>query len=212
MTNIMDPKRIVEAGYDRIAEHYLASKDIDEPVTLAALAAQANSLPEKAHVLDLGCGAGVPVSRWLAQRYAVTGVDLSTRQIELARQQVPNATFVQADMTAVDCSEATFDAAVAFYSIIHVPAIEQPSLIQAIYRWLRPGGLFLATWAMTAWEGQEQDWEGWGAPMWWSHLGPGASLQLLEAAGFEIVSADPRTVGGETWLWVTARKPIPSSG
>src|SRR6266568_550427 len=117
----LDPRQIVEAGYDRVAKQYLAGKDADEPVTLAALERLARTLPPGAAVLDLGCGAGVPVTRWLAQRFAVTGVDLSARQLELARQQVPNANFLQAEMTSLDFPPATIDAIVAFYSIIHVP-------------------------------------------------------------------------------------------
>src|SRR5713226_920999 len=94
----LDPRQIVEAGYDRIAEQYLAGKDPHDPVTLAGLERLAQTLPPGVAVLDLGCGAGVPVTRWLAQRFAVTGVDLSARQLALARQHVPNATFIQAEM------------------------------------------------------------------------------------------------------------------
>jgi cyclopropane fatty-acyl-phospholipid synthase-like methyltransferase len=199
-------KRLVEVGYDRMAEQYLAAKDADDPTTLAALEALAVGLPEGAAVLDLGCGAGVPVTRWLAARFAVTGVDISARQLELARAQVPGATFIKADMAALDFPPGTFDAVVSFYAIIHVPREEQPGLLAKIHRWLTPGGAFLALWAMSAWEGTEADWEGWGAPMWWSHYDREANLQMLQAAGFAIASADVRTTHGETWLWVLARR------
>jgi SAM-dependent methyltransferase len=202
----MDPRKIVEAGYDRIAEHYLAQKEPDDPVTVAALERLAQSLPSKATVLDLGCGAGVPVTQWLAQRFKVTGVDVSTRQLELARQYVPNATFVKADMSTLDLPPETFDGIVAFYSIIHVPRAEQPDLVRRVYRWLRPGGEFLATWSLAAWEGDDQDWAGWGAPMWWSVHDPDTNLTMLREAGFVITEAEPRTSGDETWLWVEARK------
>ena len=34
-------------------------------------------------MLDLGCGAGVPATRWLADRsFTVTGMDVSARQLE----------------------------------------------------------------------------------------------------------------------------------
>src|SRR5437763_5041135 len=146
----MDPKKLVEQGYDHMAERYLQSRDADDPATLVALEEMARSLPPGAAVLDLGCGPGVPVTRWLALRgYAVTGVDFSARQLELARQQAPGATFVKADMTALDFPPGTFDAVVAFYSIVHVPRGEQPALLRRIHDWLKPGGPFLATWATT---------------------------------------------------------------
>ncbi|HEX2183035.1 MAG TPA: class I SAM-dependent methyltransferase [Rubrobacteraceae bacterium] len=205
-------KRVVEEGYDRMAESYLGSKDPEDPTTLAALEELAQGLPAGAAVLDLGCGAGVPVTRWLADHgFAVTGVDFSARQLELARRLVPAANFLRADMTDLDFPPESFDAVVAFYSIIHVPRAEHPALLEDVRRWLRPGGAFLATWALGAWEGEEEDWEGWGAPMRWSHYGEEANLRMLREPGFEVVSAEARTGKGtgdleETWLWVFARR------
>jgi cyclopropane fatty-acyl-phospholipid synthase-like methyltransferase len=205
-------RRVVEKGYDRVAERYLASKDAGDPTTLAALGELASELSPGAAVLDLGCGAGVPVTRWLAQHFTVTGVDLSTRQLELARPNAPAARFIKADMTDVRFAPETFDAVVAFHSIIHVPRSEHPGLLERIYGWLKPGGGFLATWAIGEWEGKESDWEGWGAPMWWSHHDGETSLELLRGAGFVIENAKVRTTrgarGDESWLVVLARKPL----
>jgi ubiquinone/menaquinone biosynthesis C-methylase UbiE len=205
-------KRVVETGYDRVAERYLATKDGDDPTTLAALEELARELPPDVAVLDLGCGAGVPVTRWLAQRFAVTGVDISARQLELARRHVPAARFLKADMTDLSFAPETFDAVVAFHSIIHVPRSEHPALLDKIERWLKPCGGFLATWALGEWEGEEGDWEGWGTPMRWSHHDGETSLELLRGAGFAIERAEARTTrgarGDESWLWVLARKPL----
>jgi cyclopropane fatty-acyl-phospholipid synthase-like methyltransferase len=104
-----------------------------------------NALPPGATVLELGCGVGVPTTQRLAQRFAVTGVDISAQQIALARRNVPTATFVQADMAALDFPSASFDAVAAFYSIIHVPREEHAALVHDSATWLRPGGLLVAT-------------------------------------------------------------------
>jgi SAM-dependent methyltransferase len=202
------PQGLVEAGYDRIADHYLASKGPLEPLTAALLEALTRGLAPGARVLDLGCGAGVPVTRWLAGRFTTVGVDFSTRQLALARRHVPGAALVRADMGALEFAPGAFAAAVACYSIIHLPREEQPALIERIARWLKPGGAFLATWATGAWEGEERDWLGWGAPMWWSHYDGETSLALLRRAGFTIEATEDRTGGDETWLWVLARKPM----
>lgn len=201
----MENEYTVETGYDRVANHYLAAKDADDPVTLAALGDLARCLADGAHVLDLGCGAGVPVTQWLARRFEVTGVDVSARQLELARKHVPEARFIKAEMTALAFPEASFDAIVAFYSIIHVPRAKQPALVSRIHSWLKPGGTFLATWAVQEWEGRESDWQGWGAPMWWSHYDAETNLAMLRDAAFAIASAELRTNHDETWLWVLAR-------
>ncbi|HVK06161.1 MAG TPA: methyltransferase domain-containing protein, partial [Armatimonadaceae bacterium] len=90
--NQEDARRLVERGYDAMAEQYLASKDQEDPHFLAALKSLSVGLPQGAPVLDLGCGAGLPATRFLARRgFAVTGVDVSARQLELARLHVPEA-------------------------------------------------------------------------------------------------------------------------
>jgi SAM-dependent methyltransferase len=205
-------RHTVESGYDLMAEQYLATKNREDPLALTALGDLASLLPRDAAVLDLGCGAGVPVTRWLSDKgFAVTGVDVSARQLELARTYVPEATFIKADMTEVTFPPGSLDAVVAFYSIIHLPRTEHPALLGRIHRWLRPEGIFLATMTLTDYEGRDDDWEGWGAPMVWSHYDGDTNLAMLREAGFGIRYAEPRTGGGtgdesETWLWVLARK------
>lgn len=201
----MDVKQTVGSGYDRVAERYLSSKNADDPVTLAALEELACDVPPGGAVVDLGCGAGVPVTQWLARRFTVTGVDISARQLELARDHVPRASFIHASMTTVEFAPESFDAAVAFHSIIHVPRAEQPALLRHIHGWLKPGGAFLATWAIHDWEGEEENWEGWGAAMGWSHYDAETNLRLLHEAGFRVQSEQTHTTDDETWLWVLAR-------
>jgi 2-polyprenyl-3-methyl-5-hydroxy-6-metoxy-1,4-benzoquinol methylase len=205
-------RRTVESGYDQIAEQYLATKDPEDPLVLRTLEDLASLLPSEAAVLDLGCGAGVPVTRRLADRgFAVTGVDVSAKQLELARTYVPDGTFIKADMTEVVFGPETFDAVVAFHSIIHVPRTAHPALLESFHRWLRPGGALLATMTVADYEGRDENWEGWGAPMVWSHYDRDANVAMLREAGFEIRYAEPRTGRGtgeetETWLWVLASK------
>lgn len=206
-------RRIVEQGYDRMAGSYLSSKDPEDEITLDALQEIASDLSPGANVLDLGCGAGIPATRWLSeQRYSVTGVDFSERQLDLARKLAPSATFIQADMTELEMPQNSFDAVVALHSIIHVPREEHPAMLAKIHSWLKPGGPLLATLTMTAFEGEDKDWENWGAPMRWSHYDRKMNEKMLAEAGFETSYAGPRTGRGtgdteEIWLWVMVRKP-----
>jgi trans-aconitate methyltransferase len=160
-------------------------------------------------VLDLGCGTGVPVSRALAARYRVTGVDGSARSIALARQNVPDASFLQADMTQVVFPPASFAAVISSYAIIHVPRTEHASLLQRIAGWLQPGGVLIATMGATASEGMEDDWL--GAPMYWSHFDATTNERLVTEAGLDIIEAtlDVADEDGTpiTHLWIVARKP-----
>jgi SAM-dependent methyltransferase len=195
-------KKIVEDGYDAIAEHYLtwSARITDDPRT-RYLDELDQRLPGNAKVLELGCGAGVPSTRKLAERHDVLGIDLSQRQIDLARTNVPAARFEQADMTALDFPDAEFDGIAAFYSILHVPRDEQPALIAKIARWLKPGGLFLASLGI----GTPDVTENWlGVEMFFSSNTPARNRELL-AEHMEIVIDDLVTMhepDPATFHWV----------
>jgi trans-aconitate methyltransferase len=95
-------------------------------------------------VLDLGCGTGVPWTRWLADRFEVVGVDISDAQLGLARRNVPGATFVRSDLSELNVPSGTMHAVVALYSISHVPRKEHASLLTRVASLLEPEGFFAA--------------------------------------------------------------------
>jgi SAM-dependent methyltransferase len=205
-----DPKRIVEEGYDRIAERHLAWAQrtrSEERERYARLLL--GLLPEGATVLELGCGAGLPSTRQLAQRLRVTGVDISPRQLELARVNVPDATYIQGDMCRLDLPPESFDAVAAFYSIIHVPQHEQSRLLRNVAGWLRPDGILIASLSARRTDaGYEEDWL--GAPMFWSGFDAATNRGLVEEAGLHIELERIETADEDgtpvSFLWVVARK------
>ena len=206
-----DPREVVARGYDEVAERYLEWSALrPSAARLRYLALALERIPAGARVLELGCGAGIPMTAALADSRDVTGVDISSRQIELARANVPGATFLQADMTALAFDDATFDAVVAFYSLTHVPRDELAGLLARIHAWLRPGGLFLASMGVEDDPGGIE--EGWlGVDMYFSHFGARKNRRLVEGAGFLVESADvvaePEDRHDARFLWVVARAP-----
>ena len=98
-----DPREVVARGYDEVAERFLEWSPLrPSEARLAYLARACELIPSGARVLELGCGAGIPMTATLAEGREVTGVDISGTQIEMARRNVPAATFLHADMTALD--------------------------------------------------------------------------------------------------------------
>jgi 2-polyprenyl-3-methyl-5-hydroxy-6-metoxy-1,4-benzoquinol methylase len=206
-TGMDDAKSVVAAGYDIVAEAYLArhgrsqvrDRWIDELIA---------RLPVQARVLDLGCGAGVPVARRLAERgFHVLGIDISIRQIGLARINVPAAEFVRADMTAIEFAAASFDAVAAFYSFTHVPRVEHALLLQRTANWLKPGGLLVASLG----SGDCADWRGnWlGVEMFFSHYDANTNERLVCDSGLKIECAElvDQDHDDARFLWVIARAP-----
>jgi SAM-dependent methyltransferase len=203
-----DPKQIVATGYDRIAERYAAwtgNALTDERARFVSLLYE--HLPAGAEVLELGCATGVPTTRELVKRFSVTGVDISGRSIALAKERVPEATFVQADFTRLDLPPASVDAVIAFYTITHVPREEHAPLLRKIATWLRPGGYFVASLGAGDDPGTvEDDWL--GAPMYFSAFDAATNRRLVQEAGLDLLIAEEIT-GDEdgvpvTFLWVMA--------
>src|SRR5712692_8745566 len=95
---------LVRQGYEQAAERYLAQRDrFASTPYLDLLAAR---LQPGATILDVGCGAGMPIDRYLLERgFRVTGLDISEKQIELARRHVPRASYRVQDLSTLQVGE-----------------------------------------------------------------------------------------------------------
>lgn len=190
-----EQRELVRRGYDRISSAYRDDSGQANPACAAAgedvsryagwISELRSVLAPPARVLDLGCGNGLPATRLLVGAgFAVTGLDFSSVQIERARRLVPQATFIEADLTGWDCPPASFGAVVSFYALIHVPLDDQRALFPRIRQWLEPGGHFMATLGYERWTGIE----GYlGTPMFWDHADRDTYLEWLRDAGLNPV-------------------------
>jgi ubiquinone/menaquinone biosynthesis C-methylase UbiE len=209
MTVADERKRTVATGYDALADRFgewMAKVEGDPWERF--LDELADRLPTGARLLDLGCGNGAKIAR-LADRFDVVGVDLSERQLHLARTAVPGAAFVQADFAELEFPAETFDAVTALYSIVHVPRAEQPALLGRILGWLKPGGLFLASMSHVGGEDRTDEWL--GVEMFFSGFDADTNRRLVRRAGFELLADElvwMREPEHEVaFLWVLGRKP-----
>jgi len=95
------------------------------------LALFAERLPAGAHVLDLGCGNGRRLVH-LADRFTITAIDISFEQVRRARQLMPYARIVQADMTRLEFTPTSFGAVILPYAFNHLPFGKLPALLHRI--------------------------------------------------------------------------------
>jgi ubiquinone/menaquinone biosynthesis C-methylase UbiE len=203
----MVDKDAVRSGYDDLAEIYAGNRAPDED-ELAILDRFLDSLSPSARILDAGCGQGEPVLRSLATDRAAVGLDLSRRQLQLAREAVPTTPILQGDMTRLPVDARTFDAVVAFHSLIHVPLVQHQQVVDECARVLRPGGRILLTEGTAEWCGTNPDWLDSGIEMQWHVAGQEATREQLREAGFRITSEstakDELAEEESSWLFFEA--------
>ncbi|MFQ5648291.1 MAG: class I SAM-dependent methyltransferase [Candidatus Aenigmatarchaeota archaeon] len=196
--------KIVEEGYRKIARKY-HGKRLRSKKGLGLLKRLVKRMPQKGRVLDVGCGGGYPVSRFFADLgYGVTGIDLSSEMLKIAKKTVPKARFYKRDMTKLDFPARTFDIIVAFYSIIHVPRKHHRKIISNFYRMLKPRGAILICMGLENLEVYSEQW--FGAELYWSHFGKKTNLKMVRDAGFKIVWNEDFGPKNDRHTWILAKK------
>jgi SAM-dependent methyltransferase len=207
VTVLGERARTVQAGYDALAPRFVEwTARVEGDPWARFLDEVARGLGGKGRVLDLGCGSG-RVAQHFGDRFEVVGVDVSEEQLRLARANAPAAAFVHDDFAGLDFPDGSFDAVTALYSIIHVPRDEHARLFARIRRWLRPGGLFLASLGHVGGPDRTEQWL--GVDMFFSSFDAATSSRLVREAGFELLvdevvfMQEPEAEIG--FLWVLAR-------
>ena len=161
-------------------------------------------LDEDSKFLDLGCGFGLPFDKYITENgFNLVGVDLAEKHVKQARENVPEAEFIQGDFFDQDFDENSFDAVVSFYAIFHIPREEHTKLFQKIREWVKEDGVILVT--MGPDEMDNFKGEIGGEEMLWSSYSQEKNLELIEEAGFDVLEDYVEDWRDETHHWVLAK-------
>jgi SAM-dependent methyltransferase len=177
-------RQLNQKAYDLISEDYDEGY-FANPLLTGMFDSWLEQLPPGSHILDAGCGHGEPViSRLLEKGCRVTGTDLSPRMLERARKSFPSVTFVN-QMVGDIRSEAEYDGAVSFSSLLYLDPIDLSHSLYRLYKAIKPGGLLFLfvydlhpSWRGLPYDDQINQW------MWsWCH-GMDDATQALEEFGY----------------------------
>jgi SAM-dependent methyltransferase len=137
-------------GYEGVAAEFLAGRGSagtrSKGIGVKAVREWARTLPRGAAVIDLGCGAGFPITEVLVlEGLNVYAIDASPSFIDAFRRNLPG---IPVACDAVEDStffDRTFDGVIAWGLMFLLPAEEQRRLIHRVADILEPGGRLLFT-------------------------------------------------------------------
>jgi SAM-dependent methyltransferase len=206
--------------YDTIAEDYarhFATTLQDRPLDRALLAgfAELAQTINAGPIADLGCGPGHITAHLHQHGVDVFGVDLSSATVDLARRTHPGLSFRHGSMTDLEIADGALGGIVAWYSIIHLPPDQLPTVFAEFYRLLAGHGHLLLAFQV----GDEilQIAQPFGHPvsLGFRRLAPDRIDELLRQTGFKVDARLVREPIGEEKVaqgFLVAHKPTRTSG
>jgi ubiquinone/menaquinone biosynthesis C-methylase UbiE len=146
--SVMEEKYLEEA-YDKGSKNYLFSRtegkermgfqnrEMEQPnmFKLVPLDLKGKKL------LDLGCGPGIHIKKYVERGAECFGIDLSNEMISLAKDYCPQANFEKGNIYDLKFEDDSFDIITASFVIDHVKDLDKG--VAEIKRVLRKGGLFI---------------------------------------------------------------------
>lgn len=100
------------------------------------------------HILDLGCGVGHDALRLKRYDLQVQGLDISEVMLQQAKQKVQDVEFIQGDFRQIPTDKDLFDGVWANASLIYLTQEDLHKSLAEVYRVMKPGGVFFASFRM----------------------------------------------------------------
>jgi ubiquinone/menaquinone biosynthesis C-methylase UbiE len=127
--------------YDGISR--LASLSIGGEARLRQLPLQGLTINADSKILDLCCGSGQATQFLLKYSQNVTGLDASPLSLKRARENFPQAEYVEAFAEDMPLKENEFDIVHTSVALHEMQPEQLRKILREVYRVLKPGGVFV---------------------------------------------------------------------
>jgi SAM-dependent methyltransferase len=193
-----DADKIIDL-YERHAHDYIADRGVGGSENAWLDRFSALLLPG-ASILDIGCGSGEPIARYLINRgFAVDGVDSSPTLIGICRGRFPQRTWHVSDMRAL-ALEDTFAGLLAWDSFFHLAHDDQRRMFPIFKRHASAGAVLMFT---SGGSHGEAIGSYHGEALYHASLSPEEYQGLLKSNGFRVLAhivEAPNCGGHAIWL------------
>ncbi len=192
----------VIATYERVGPAWAKDRNrsLMEKAWLDRMLAAAPRHKGPVRILELGCGAGQPIGRYLVERGAVlTGVEPTESLSQLYAQNIPDATVIKEDMRGLELDQ-TYDAILAWNSFFHLSADDQRAMFATFAKHAAPRAALMFTSGHIAGEAIGQVG---GEPIYHASLDPAEYRALLAQHGFDVLRYTPEDPDcGQHTIWL----------
>jgi len=162
-------------------------------------------LPASATVLDLGCGMGEPIARYVIEAgHRVVGVDSSASLIAMCQERFPDHEWIVADMRSLALGRR-FDGVIAWHSFFHLTRRDQRAMFARFASHARHGAPLILT---SGPSDAEVIGSCYGEPLYHASLDSPSYDHLFAAHGFVVRAhvAEDETCGNAT-VWLATYEP-----
>lgn len=136
-------RQVFDHYAERFDQHLTQQLQYKVPQDLADIYGALEERAPSPHCLDLGCGTGLMAKAMSKEAGIWTGIDLSTKMLEKAREKGLYQSLICSDVVGAmrSMDARSFDVVCAADVFIYVGALEDT--FKEVHRILRPGGYFL---------------------------------------------------------------------
>jgi predicted TPR repeat methyltransferase len=132
-------------NYNKIAEWWTNAQMKNPEFGMEYVRKAMRYAKKKSNMLDIGCGGtGRVIEEALNREFIVTGIDVSSKMIQLAKTKHPDINLINDDFIEWDTSEQ-FDLIIAWDSVFHAPVSLQKKVTIKMCDLLNAGGVLLFT-------------------------------------------------------------------
>ena len=105
-------------------KEYQEKRIFNELVEVPSMVKSVGNIKGK-KLLDVGCGAGVHIKKYLKKGAKCRGIDISKSMIEMAKKNCPNVDFKVGSMTKLPYKDSSFDIVTASLSMDYIKNLEK---------------------------------------------------------------------------------------
>ncbi len=205
---IHDDKITIDS-YNKTAEEYF--KIVSSFEVLPELHTFMKLVKKNGRILDLGCGPGHHAKLFHENGFDVVGVDLSSKMIKIAQNQIPDIEFRVMDIQDLNFMYNSFDGIWASASLLHISKSKIRPVLSKLYNILRKKGVFYLSLKKGRGSKFVKDYRYKGVSKYYSYYSEVQIEKLILESGFSLIESSERDkrdiYDTNPWIHIFCKKP-----